>query len=246
MSDYQLTQRKNKHVLQRMAKIVGITSIVVALICAGYLLTLTDTEDKVMKAFYGSISFFCFMMGLVLQSIGDADLPDLTVPKDKVKPEAMAIWSSFFTLGVIATISNWSVFTEFTYRVGMFIPNPEGGKAFSALFRMELPYVAPLLILSGVLLLGTIVAFYLYVNQANEAAKKFGHICLKVAFVTQILAIIFLVNGIKSTEGAGQVLETQLARDSSQFALVGKDLIARQNLPAEQFASIPISQFEAS
>ncbi len=89
MSDYQLTQRKNKHVLQRMAKIVGITSIVVALIFAGYLLTLTDTEDKVMKAFYGSISFFCFMMGLVLQSIGDADLPDLTVPKDKVKPEVL-------------------------------------------------------------------------------------------------------------------------------------------------------------
>jgi len=89
LSDYQLTQRKNKHVLQRMAKIVGITSIVVALICAGYLLTLTDTEDQVMKAFYGSISFFCFMMGLVLQSIGDADLPDLTVPKDKVKPEVL-------------------------------------------------------------------------------------------------------------------------------------------------------------
>ena len=82
MSAEQLTQRKNKHILQRLAKIVGIISIIVALICAGYLLTLTDSEDKVMKAFYGSISFFCFMMGLVLQSIGSANLPDLTVPKD--------------------------------------------------------------------------------------------------------------------------------------------------------------------
>lgn len=83
----QLTQRKNKHFLQRFAKVVGIISIIVAFICGGYLLTLTDSEDKVMKAFYGSISFFCFMMGLVLQSIGSANLPDLTVPKDKVKQE---------------------------------------------------------------------------------------------------------------------------------------------------------------
>jgi hypothetical protein len=84
LSEEKLTQRKNKHILQRFAKIIGVISIIVALICAGYLLTLSDSEDKVMKAFYGSISFFCFMMGLVLQSIGSANLPDLTIPKDKV------------------------------------------------------------------------------------------------------------------------------------------------------------------
>lgn len=85
MSEGKLTQRKKKHILQRFAKVIGVISIIIALVCAGYLLTLTDSEDKVMKAFYGSISFFCFMMGLVLQSIGNANLPDLTVPKDKVK-----------------------------------------------------------------------------------------------------------------------------------------------------------------
>ena len=85
LSEEQLTQRKNKHILQRFAKVVGFISIIVAFICAGYLLTLTDTEDKVMKAFFGSISFFCFMMGLVLHNIGSANLPDLTVPKDKPK-----------------------------------------------------------------------------------------------------------------------------------------------------------------
>jgi hypothetical protein len=87
LSEEQLTQRKNKHILQRFAKVVSVISIIVALICAGYLVSLTDSEDKVMKAFFGSISFFCFMMGLVLQSIGSANLPDLTVPKDKVEPE---------------------------------------------------------------------------------------------------------------------------------------------------------------
>lgn len=83
MSEENLTQRKNKHILQRISKVVGVFSIIVALLCAGYLVTLVDSEDKVMKAFYGSISFFCFMVGLVLQSIGNANLPDLTVPKDK-------------------------------------------------------------------------------------------------------------------------------------------------------------------
>ena len=89
MSDEQLTQRKNKHILQRTAKVVGVISIIIAFICAGYLLTLTDSEDKIMKAFFGSIAFFCFMMGLVLQSIGNANLPDLTVPKDIIKPETI-------------------------------------------------------------------------------------------------------------------------------------------------------------
>lgn len=85
MSSEQLTQRKNKHILQRFAKVVGVISIIAAFICAGILLSLSDSDDKVMKAFYGSISFFCFMMGLVLQSIGSANLPDLTVPKDAEK-----------------------------------------------------------------------------------------------------------------------------------------------------------------
>lgn len=87
LSEEQLTQRKNKHILQRFSKVVGVISIIVAFICGGYLLTLTDSEDKVMKAFFGSISFFCFMMGLVLHNIGSANLPDLTVPKDKVEQE---------------------------------------------------------------------------------------------------------------------------------------------------------------
>ena len=79
----QLTQRKNKHFLQRTAKVVGVVSIIAAFITGGYLLTITDEDDKVIKAFFGSVSFFCFMMGLVLNSIGGANLPDLTVPSDQ-------------------------------------------------------------------------------------------------------------------------------------------------------------------
>jgi hypothetical protein len=83
MSSQQLTQRTNKHILQRIAKVVGIISIIAAFISGGYLMTIMDGDDKIMQSFYGAISFFCFMMGLVLQSIGSANLPDLTVPSDQ-------------------------------------------------------------------------------------------------------------------------------------------------------------------
>jgi ABC-type transport system involved in cytochrome c biogenesis permease subunit len=43
--------------------------------------------------------------------------------KDKVRVEAMAIWAGVFALGVFATVSKFSVFTEFVYRAGIFLPN---------------------------------------------------------------------------------------------------------------------------
>lgn len=82
MSTTALTQRQNRHLLQKIAKITAIISILVAIVMGGYLLTLNDSEDKVLKAFFGSVSFFCFMAGLVLHSIGSANLPDLSVPSD--------------------------------------------------------------------------------------------------------------------------------------------------------------------
>ena len=83
MNEPQLTQRKNKHVLQKISKTIGIICFIVAIISAGYVLYYFDDNDKIMKAFYGAISFFCFSVGLVLLSIGNANLPDLTIPKDK-------------------------------------------------------------------------------------------------------------------------------------------------------------------
>ena len=233
--------RKNFQVLAAFTLPLAALILTLARFIGGEFIDLPPVLDSYWRPIHVGVASLSYGVTLVCFAVAV-----IYLLKDKVKPEAMAIWSSVFTLGVIATISNWSVFTEFTYRVGMFIPNPEGGKAFSALFRVELPFVAPLLILTAILLLGTIITFYLYVSQGNKTAQKIGGIFLKISLVTQIVAIIFLVNGIKSTASAGQVLETQLASDSNQFALVGKDLLARQSLPAEQFAAIPISQFEAT
>src|SRR4029079_9333676 len=88
--------------------------------------------------------------------------------KDKVKVEAMAIWSSIFSVAVIATISKFSVFTEFVYRAGLFVPGGEGKKPFNAPFRLDIPYAGVALAITGILLVGVVVAFCIYIYKNNE------------------------------------------------------------------------------
>lgn len=164
--------------------------------------------------------------------------------KDGVKVEAMAIWSSIFALSVIGTISKFSVFTEFVYRTGLFVPNPIGAKPFSAPFRLDVPYVGATLVLTGLLLIGTIVSFLIYLYQNNEAAKRAGHVLLKLAFVAQILAIALLVSGIKSTTDVYPRLQTQLAANSNQSIVAGRAIAERENLSAAEFAALTPMQLD--
>ncbi|MDQ3489814.1 MAG: cytochrome c biogenesis protein CcsA [Acidobacteriota bacterium] len=164
--------------------------------------------------------------------------------KDNVKVEAMAIWASVFALGVIASISKFSVFSEVIYRAGLFVPNIEGGKPFSAPFRLEIPYVGFALAAAGILLIGVIAAFLMYLYQNNVAAKKAGHVLLKLAFVAQIIAISLLVSGIKSTADTPARLQAQLAANPAQYATAGKAIAERQQLSAREFAAITSIQLE--
>lgn len=165
--------------------------------------------------------------------------------KDKVKVEAMAVCSSIFALSVIATVSKFSVLTEFVYRAGLFVPSPtSGAKPFSSPFRLEIPYVGSMLVLSGVLLAGVIISFLIYLYQSNEAAKKVGHLLLKLSLVAQILAIAFLVSGIKSATDVSARLQTQLAQNQSQILVAGQEIASKQGLSAQEFAALTAPQFE--
>ena len=164
--------------------------------------------------------------------------------KDRVKPEAMAIWSSIFSLGVIASISQRSVFTELVYRAGTFIPNPAGGKPFSGFFRLELPFVGATLAITGFLLLGAIVGFLIYIYKQSETAKKAGHILLKVSLVGQMLAIVLLVSGIKSTDNVYPQLQAQLANNPAQYIAVGQEFASKQNLSAQEFSALTPTQLD--
>lgn len=164
--------------------------------------------------------------------------------KDRVKPEAMAIWASVFSLGVIGTISKFSVLTEFTYRAGIFVPNPGSPKPFSTPFRLEVPYLGETLFVAALLLAGVIAAFLLYLYKDNLQAKKIGHVLLIGAFVAHLAAIGLWVSGVRSISDVYPRLQQQIAQDQGQLVTAGKDLVARQNLPAKEFAAISDIQFE--
>lgn len=164
--------------------------------------------------------------------------------KDKVKVEAMAVWAAIFAFSVIATISKFSVFTEFVYRSGLFLPNPMGGKNFSAPFRLAIPYVGETLVITGILLVGSIVAFLFYIYKENVKAQKFGHIFLRASFATLLLSIVFLVVGIRSTADVQTRLNDQLAASPEQFIDAGKDIAAKQRLSVQDFEAITPAQFE--
>ncbi len=185
---------------------------------------------------YG-VALFCFAVAVIY------------LLKDRVKVEAMAIWSSIFAFAVIGTISKFSVFSEFVYRAGVFIPNAEGGKPFNGFFRLEIPYVGTMLVIAGILLVGVIASFLFYLYKENETAKKAGHILLKLALVAQIAAVAFLVSGIKSSQNIYPRLQTEVANNSWQYSVVGKELASQrvnaQRMSAEDFAKITPTQFEA-
>lgn len=165
--------------------------------------------------------------------------------KDNARVESMAIWASVFGIGVIASVSKFSVLTDLVYRAGLFVPNPTvGGKPFSAPFRLEIPYVGVSLAITALLLLGVIVAFAIYLYQNNAAAKRAGHMLLKVALVAQLISIAFLVSGIKTTNDVFPKLQAQIASDPAQLITSGKAILERQELTAREFSALTPTQFE--
>lgn len=166
--------------------------------------------------------------------------------KDKAKPEAMAIWTSIFTLGVIGTISKFSIFSAFVYRAGLFIPNSNGGKPFSAPFRLEIPYVGPVLIAAALLCLGIIASFLIYVYKKDLRAMKIGHIFLKLLLITQLIAIGFLVTGVKSTADVWGKVQAQLTANPNQYITIGRALAERQDLSAKEISAMTTAQLDIS
>ncbi len=164
--------------------------------------------------------------------------------KDGVKVEAMAVWSSIFGISVLATVSKFSVFTEFVYRAGLFIPNEVGKKPFSAPFRLEVPYVGPALAISGFLLAGAIVAFLIYLYQHNGKAKTFGHYFLRLALVTQIVSIALLVIGIGDNTNVESRLREQLAENSGQYITAGMAMAENQQLSVAELTQMTPRQHE--
>jgi ABC-type transport system involved in cytochrome c biogenesis permease subunit len=189
-----LANRKNFQFLSAFTLPLAALILTLARFIGGEFVNLPPVLDSYWRPIHVGVAALSYGVALVCFAVAV-----IYLLKDKAKPEAMAIWSSVFALGVIGTVSKFSIFTEFVYRAGLFVPNPNGAKPFSAPFRLDIPYAGETLVAAGILLIGTIIAFLIYIYQDSEAARRAGHVLLKLAFVAQIAAIIFLVSGIKST-----------------------------------------------
>ena len=234
-----LARRKNFQILSAFTLPLAAIILTLARFIGSEFVDLPPVLDSYWRPIHVGVASLSYGVALVCFAIAV-----IYLLKDKVKVEAMAIWTSIFAIGVIGTISKFSVFSEFTYRAGLFLPNPNGGKSFSAPFRLAIPYVGETLVVSGLLLAGVIVAFVLYIYQQNEGAKRAGHVLLKLALVTQVIALAFLVSGIKGMSDVPAKLTTQLAAHPTQYAIAGRAIADRQQLTAQEFSALTPAQLE--
>src|SRR2546423_2052105 len=150
--------------------------------------------------------------------------------KDKTKPEAMAIWTSIFSLAVFATVSQFSVLTSGVYRASTILI---GGERHTPLaLRVDIPYVGAILLVTSLLLVGVIVTFGIYLAKGDEKMRVYGHWLLKLSLVAQAIGVATLVSQIKSLTN----LTTRI--DQGQYLLFGKWMAEQQGLKPNQIAQI--------
>lgn len=234
-----LARRRNVQILTAFTLPLAAIILTLARFIGGEFVDLPPVLDSYWRPIHVGVASLSYGVALVCFAVAV-----IYLLKDKAKVEAMAVWSSIFALAVIVTVSKFSVLTDFVYRAGIFLQNPTGGKAFSAPFRLDIPYVGPALLVAALLLLGVIVAFLLYLYQENGTARTVGHLLLKLSLVAQIIAIVLLVSGIKGTSDVQARLQAQLVAEPVQYAIAGRAVAERQQLSAKEFAALTQPQLE--
>lgn len=232
-----LARRRNFQVLAAFTLPLAALILTLARFIGNEFIDLPPVLDSYWRPIHVGVASMSYGVALVCFAIAV-----IYLLKDKVKVESMAICSSIFAIGVIATISKFSVFTEFVYRAGLFVPNQSGGKPFFAPFRLEIPYVGYALAFCGLLLAGVIVSFLLYLYKESDAARKAGHVLLKVALIAQILTVGLLVSGIRGTTDVPARLQAQVAEHPEQLVTAGRAIAEKQQLSAREFAALTPSE----
>lgn len=234
-----LARRKNFQVLAAFTLPLAALILTLARFIGNEFIDLPPVLDSYWRPIHVGVASLSYGVALVCFAIAV-----LYLLKDNIKVEALAVWSSIFAIGVIASVSKFSVFSELVYRAGLFLPNTSGGKPFSAPFRLDIPFVGPALAAAGVLLAASIAAYVVYLYRDNEAARKTGNLLLRIAFVVQLAAIALLVSGIRSSQDVPSRLVAQLAASPAQYATAGLAIAERQQLSSAEFAALSRTQME--
>jgi cytochrome c-type biogenesis protein CcsB len=103
---------------------------------------------------------------------------------------------------------------------------------------VDVPYVGWALVLTGLLLVGVIIAFGIYLAKKDESARIWGHRLLKLSLVAQACAIALLVGQVKTMTNIPAHV------DQGQYASFGKWMAEQQDLKPDQIAQIGTAALE--
>ena len=67
-----------KNIFQKVSVFFGITSFIGSFVCLIWLFVTKEGASEVYVASMGASAFFCFASGVVLMTIGKANIPNLT------------------------------------------------------------------------------------------------------------------------------------------------------------------------
>jgi ABC-type transport system involved in cytochrome c biogenesis permease subunit len=247
-----IAHRKNFRFLGAISLPLAALILILARFIGDEILGLQPVLDSYWRPIHVGIASLSYGIALVCFAAAVAYLL-----KDGVKTESMAVFSSIFALGVIATVNKggvlWvgSVFWGFsTASLGSF-----GSAVFLPVraplpLRAELPYVGWLLVVSGLLLAGVVALFCRYLFGGDQSARRLGHHVLKAALIAQAVAIACLVYQVKSIKHVAACEGARPAETAcispSQYRAFGAWIAQQQGVPAAQVASIDPARLETA
>ena len=197
-----VSQRKHFRMIAALSLPIAALILVLARFIGNEFIDLPPVLDSYWRPIHVGIASLSYGIALVCFAVAV-----LYLLKDGVKPQAMAIFSSIFCVAVFATISKFSIFAPssfFTYTASTFF----GGSRQPLGLRADIPYAGLFIGISGLLLIGVIIAFILYVQNDDGAAKKIGHNLLRLAFITQLIGVIVLAAQIKNMQPVSAHINT--------------------------------------
>jgi ABC-type transport system involved in cytochrome c biogenesis permease subunit len=156
--------------------------------------------------------------------------------KDGLKVQAMAIWTSLFTLAVFATISKFSVFSlaSFgTYTASTFIGNSRSSLAL----RADIPYVGWFLVGGALLLIGACFAYAVYLSKNDEKANDLGRRLMQMALLVQGAGIAMLVYQLKTISTV-----VGLINPATQYERFAVWMLQQEDVQQQQINQMPPAQ----
>ena len=73
--------QSEKRLLQKISSVSGVISFIAAIVAAIIIVIAGSEASDVFRASLGATTFFFFMVGIVLTTMGNTNLPNLTIDK---------------------------------------------------------------------------------------------------------------------------------------------------------------------